>query len=167
MLRVVDIFIFDHVKVFALHQFRENWHLSFHFEICAKIFWNLRTFLIVIFTLYYLASNYSCTKITAALWGKMKKKGTFTLKNGLFRFTLFGWFFLVEDIKVDRNAKFQVIWCWFRDSRAVWSWKLVKILVFSYHVWTGKYLNWFKILQNGFQFLLVVYKSFILTYNKV
>ena len=116
---------------------------------------------------YSILNNIIIINILISLWGKMKKKGTFTLKNGLFRFTLFGWFFLVEDIKVDRNAKFQVIWCWFRDSRAVWSWKLVKILVFSYHVWTGKYLNWFKILQNGFQFLLVVYKSFILTYNKV
>ena len=108
-----------------------------------------------------------CIFLLLPLWFKIEKKRTFTLILAIFQISTPGGFFLVGDIKVDLSAKFQVIWCCFRGSRAVWSWKMMKNLIFSDDLWAGNSLQWLKILKNGFQFLIVLYIGFILIPSKI
>ena len=53
------------------------------------------------------------------LWFKIEKKRTFTSFLGKFGISISSEVILVEDIKIDFFAKFQVFWCCIRDSRAV------------------------------------------------
>ena len=117
--------------------------------------------------LWFHITMINCFTLLRPLWFKIEKKRTFTLNLAKFWISTPGEFFLVQDIKIDLYAKFQIILCCFRGSRAVWSWKMMKNVIFSYQIWTESSLQWLKILKNGFQFHILQYKSLFLIPDKV